>query len=267
MLELADKWWHKNEELQKCRTDIAQLPRKIAEWRTQFKRGGRYSYLYKQYIAQAERDLESAKAQLEVLEPHLREIEQEYRQAGYNDIDYSTWTRGETIASGRGIEQVGNAVQSAGLPAGLQPTGIEFDIALGALSVRQLGKAALKKGATKSTAKTPLDTRVKEVHGTIDRIAQSQRTTAVLETADGTRIVASGGRDLTPAQRALLGPGEIAAKSPGSHAELTALEHAVRSGLHPAQINASLPFCPECIKAIESAGGKITSPTTAEFPR
>jgi hypothetical protein len=154
-----------------------------------------------------------------------------------------------------------------GSPAGLKPTGIEFDVALGAATVRHLGKAALRKALTKSPTRSPLNTRVGEVHGALDRIAQSQRTTTVLETTDGTRIVASGGRDLTPAQKALLGPGEIAAKSPRAHAELTALEHAAQAGLRPAQIKASRPFCPECIEAIEAAGGKITSPTTAEFPR
>jgi hypothetical protein len=38
----------------------------------------------------------------------------------------------------------------AGSPAGLQATGVEFDLALGAGAVRQLGKAALRKTLIKS---------------------------------------------------------------------------------------------------------------------
>jgi hypothetical protein len=113
----------------------------------------------------------------------------------------------------------------------------------------------------------PLGTRVGEIHGALHPIARSQRTTAILETTNGTRIVASGGRDLTPAQKTLLEPGDVAAKLPRAHAELTALAHAAQNGLLPARITASRPFCQECIRAIEAAGGKITSPTTAIFPR
>jgi hypothetical protein len=63
-----------------------------------------------------------------------------------------------------------------------------------------------------------LATRAGEVHGALHPVAQRMRTTAVLETSGG-RVVAGGGPDLTPAQRALLGPGESAARLPGAHAE------------------------------------------------
>src|SRR5262249_43619932 len=67
--------------------------------------------------------------------------------------------------------------------------------------------------------------RATQIHGALDAIAQEMRTTAVLETSAG-RIVASGGPDLNPAQRALLQAGETFAKWPGAHAEVTALGEA-----------------------------------------
>jgi hypothetical protein len=81
------------------------------------------------------------------------------------------------------------------------------------------------------------------------------------------RIVRSGGRDLSPAQRALMAPGEVAAKLPGAHAEVTALEHAARNGLTPAELAVSRAICPTCRAAIGQSGGQLTSPTTAIWPR
>ncbi len=267
MLELADQWWKTNSQLLQSRHDLERLPKRIANLRAQVQRGGRYAYLYKKHLARAERELQAAKAQIPQLEAQLHEFERQYRESGYDEIEYTTWTPAETLAGGRGIERVGHAVNTRGFPAGLKPTGIEVDVALGAASVGRLTKAALKTAVTRSPGRVPLRTRVSEVHTKLDPIAQSQRTTAVLETADGSRIMASGGRDLTPAQRALLGPGEIAATSPRAHAEMTALEHAAQSGFRPAEMVASRPFCPKSVEAIEAAGGRITSPTTAEFPR
>ncbi|MCG3128343.1 MAG: hypothetical protein CHACPFDD_03227 [Phycisphaerae bacterium] len=109
--------------------------------------------------------------------------------------------------------------------------------------------------------------RVREIHGALDPIAQTKRTTVILESADGTRIVAGGSRDLTPAQRALLRPGEVAARLPRRHAQVTALTHASQSNLLPKVLTASRPFCPECVQAIEAAGGVVINPTTAMFPR
>jgi hypothetical protein len=59
-----------------------------------------------------------------------------------------------------------------------------------------------------------LATRAQEVHDILadDPIAHRKRTTVVLRT-DGGKIVAGGGRDLNPAQRDALGPGEIPAKA------------------------------------------------------
>ncbi len=107
--------------------------------------------------------------------------------------------------------------------------------------------------------------RAAEIHGALDPIAQEMRTTAVLETSAG-RIVASGARDLTPAQRALLGPGEVAAKLPGAHAEVTALDEAAKLGVAPESLAVTRPICPECAAFIEDTGGVLTGPTTAEWP-
>jgi hypothetical protein len=83
----------------------------------------------------------------------LRALEQQYRDSGFDKLVYSTWTPGETLISGRGIEQVGRAHDMGGSPAGLTPTGIEFDIALAAPAVLQLGKAALKRALTRAASK------------------------------------------------------------------------------------------------------------------
>jgi hypothetical protein len=268
MLELAGAWWEMKGLLQHYKDQIASLPARIKNERAQLGSGGRYAYIHTQNLAKNERELETAQAMVPELEKQLRELEQKYHDAGYDDEPYGVWRADETWVGGVGIANVGRAVHSrGGSMIGPQSTGIEFDIALGAGSLRQLGKFALKKVLSKTPAQAAVKTRVSQVHSALDRIAQSQRTTAVLETSDGTRIVASGGRDLTPSQRALLGRGEVAARFPNTHAELTALEHALQSGLRPARITVSRPFCDDCIKAIEAAGGKITSPTTAEFPR
>ena len=100
--------------------------------------------------------------------------------------------------------------------------------------------------------------------GSVDA-AQAQRTTAVLRTSGG-NIVAGGARDLSPIQKALLGPGEIAAKLPGAHAEVTALTHAQQSGLTPQAMAVTRTICPQCATAIEVSGGKLTSPTTVIWP-
>ncbi len=138
-------------------------------------------------------------------------------------------------------------------------------IAAGALS----GAArALGFGAEAGTmAAKGIGARVEAVHGALDPIAAGRRTTAALDTVEGTRVIAAGGRDLSPAQRALMAPGEVAAKLPGAHAEVTALQHAAQNGLTPAQMAVSRTICPTCRAAIEQSGGQLTSPTTAIWPK
>jgi hypothetical protein len=98
-----------------------------------------------------------------------------------------------------------------------------------------------------SRAGEALAERAGEIHSALHPIAQEMRTTAVLET-NGGRIVAGGGPDLTPAQRALLGAGETLARLPGAHAEVTALTHAAETGLTPGDRGNQehLPDLPEC---------------------
>jgi len=108
--------------------------------------------------------------------------------------------------------------------------------------------------------------RAKEIHNVLDAIARRMRTTAVLET-DAGRIVAGGSRDLSPLQRAALGRGEIAAKAPRTHAEATALKKAASIGATPSELAVTRTICPKCAALVESFGGKLTSRTTAVFPR
>jgi hypothetical protein len=107
-----------------------------------------------------------------------------------------------------------------------------------------------------------LGRRAQQIHSALDPIAQTRRTTAVLQT-DAGRIVAGGGRDLTRAQQALLGPGEIPARLPGAHAEVTALQKANQLGASPVAMATTREICPICAAVIEASGGTLTSPTTA----
>jgi RHS repeat-associated protein len=113
-----------------------------------------------------------------------------------------------------------------------------------------------------------LNLRVSEVHGELDPIAQSMRTTAGLDTVEGQRIFGAGAkRDLSPAQRDSLQAGEFSTKCPGAHAEITTLRSAAANGLTPWKINASRPFCPNCAATIQESGGVLTSPSTAYWPK
>lgn len=93
---------------------------------------------------------------------------------------------------------------------------------------------------------------------TLDPIAQNSRTTAVMSTREGPNVIASGGRDLGPAQRALTGPEDVLGKLPGAHAEVTAIDAAAKAGLTPVEIVVSRPICPACQTAITESGGQIS---------
>lgn len=108
-----------------------------------------------------------------------------------------------------------------------------------------------------------LESRANALHGALDPIAQNSRTTAALGTREGQTILSSGGRDLSPAQRALAQEGEVIARSPGAHAEVTAVNGARSAGLTPQGIGVSRPICPACQAFLEESGATITSPTTA----
>jgi RHS repeat-associated protein len=104
--------------------------------------------------------------------------------------------------------------------------------------------------------------RASQIHAELDTIAQSHRTTAVLQTDRGA-IAATGGRDMATAQRGTLRPGESVARAPGAHAEATVLREAQASGASPRALGTSRPMCPNCQAVVRASGGKITGPTTA----
>ena len=108
--------------------------------------------------------------------------------------------------------------------------------------------------------------RAREVHEVLDPVARTRRTTVALETSRG-RILASGGRDLSSAQRGALQSGETAARAPGGHAEATVLREAAASGARPNMLVSTRPICPDCAAAIRAGGGRLTSPTTAVWQR
>jgi lipoprotein-anchoring transpeptidase ErfK/SrfK len=112
-----------------------------------------------------------------------------------------------------------------------------------------------------------LGQRARQIHDLLDPIAQDMRTTAALSTEEGTTVIGGGKVDLTPAQRAALGPGEMAAKLPGQDAEITVLQGAAENGLTPQALGVTRPICSECQAAIEQSGGTLTSSTTAAWPR
>ncbi len=141
----------------------------------------------------------------------------------------------------------------------------------GELDFPEVSKDAPKSGATLGPLEAEarvaaLATRAREIHSTLDEVAQGMRTTAVLETHAG-RIVASGGRDLDPVQRAMLNQGEFDAMLPRTHAEITALEYASKNGMRPQALAVTRKICPDCVTAIERSGGILTSPTTAIWPK
>lgn len=127
--------------------------------------------------------------------------------------------------------------------------------------------ATLALGVPEAAAGATVADRVAAIHGVLDPIAANRRTTAVLETTGGTRIVASGGRDLSRAQRSALQPGEVGARSPGEHAERTAIRYLFDNSLTPSQLAVSRPICFSCREAIEASGGRLTSSTSATWPR
>ncbi|XXY95763.1 RHS repeat-associated core domain-containing protein [Sorangium sp. So ce296] len=140
---------------------------------------------------------------------------------------------------------------------------------LAAATVFGMGKglgALAEESAAGGVTATPLAARAQQIHSALHPVAQRMRTTAALDTT-GDRIIAGGGPDLTPAQRALLVPGEIGASLPNAHAEATALSHAQKAGLSPQMLAVTRSICPQCASLIESSGGALTSPTTATWPR
>lgn len=141
--------------------------------------------------------------------------------------------------------------------------GVE-ELTSAASGIPTVGAGAKASKATREVAApTDLAKRVDEIHSVLDTKAARHRTTGVLETTDGTRIVAGGVRDLSPAQRAALADGEVAAKQSGAHAEITALDKAAELGLSPSALATSWDICPDCANAIRNLGGVIIDARTA----
>ncbi len=119
--------------------------------------------------------------------------------------------------------------------------------------------AAIERGLTSSVGSeaTRLTDTATRYHSALDPIAQNMRTTGAMSTREGTDLIASGKRDLTPAQRALVQPGEQLAKNPSLHAETTLIKAAKAAGLTPQQIAVTRLICPDCTTAIVESGGTI----------
>lgn len=166
-------------------------------------------------------------------------------------VDWGKMVANDIVELGKGLAR-GDIEWALG---GMPPT-----LGGGVVSEGLAGARAVAAARTEVSASS----RAAQLHSVLDPIAQGRRTTAVLDTTKG-RIVAGGGRDLTPAQRAALRPGETAARAPGAHAEATALRQAAASGATPRSLAASRPICPSCAAEIRNNGGRLTSPTTATF--
>ena len=119
------------------------------------------------------------------------------------------------------------------------------------------GTSTTPSGAVVATEAERLAGRVDDFHGALDPIAQNSRTTSVMSTREGVDIISSGGRDLSPAQRALAQDGDVLGRMPGAHAEVTSLDAATKAGLSPSQIAVSRPICAGCQIAIQNSGGQI----------
>jgi hypothetical protein len=153
MLDLAHAWWQTHRLLQRARRDIDSLPKQIAHERSQFGSGGRYASLHPQHVAELQRDLEAAKNAAPELEKQLHELEQQYHDSGYDEVEYNTWTRDETQVGGHGIADVGRAVGLSAEPDSLERTGDETDLFNLATGVFQLGKVAIKTALGRAAAR------------------------------------------------------------------------------------------------------------------
>jgi RHS repeat-associated protein len=107
-----------------------------------------------------------------------------------------------------------------------------------------------------------LEQRAKEIHSALPEATQRRTTTAVAEVTnpDGTKqiLVASSEKNLRPAQRAALRPGEVAVSGKG-HAEQTIIDAAKKSGQTVDAVAASRPICSSCATRIWSVGARWAS--------
>ncbi len=185
MLDLAHAWWQTKKALHQSRRDIENLPGRVASERAQVGSGGRYAYIHTQNLAKAEQDLETAKSLVPRLEKQLGDLHQQYRDSGYDDVDYTRMSPGEHWVGGKGIENVGQAVAKGGSPAGPRPTGDEFEVVSAALAgpaVLGLGKAVLGRALAKQVTSVPK----------LVTFVPGGKTTGVFRTASGDIPLISG---------------------------------------------------------------------------
>lgn len=161
-------------------------------------------------------------------------------------------------ASTRPVTDAGNVV-AASTVTGDHVVAPSADVPAGQRRARAPDYDQTAVGSSVAAEDAGLVARANEVHGALDPIAQNSRTTAVLGTQEGPNVIASGGRDLSPIQRALAGPNDVLGRLPGAHAEVTALDAASNAGLTPSQMAVSRAICPACQAAIEQSGGQVGS--------
>lgn len=171
--------------------------------------------------------------------------------------------REQTVAE-RVIQGVTGTVQLISTGFGILGIGTAIGTKAGLITPKIPGPAALNPGVIEAELAEPaiLAERAAQYHSVLDPIAQKQRTTAALGT-DGGTIIGGGVRDLSPAQRALQKEGEILAKLPGEHAEITVLQEAAKRGLRPSALESTRDFCSGCMQALIDAGATITGSRSA----
>jgi hypothetical protein len=148
--------------------------------------------------------------------------------------------------------QPSNDTQAAGMVAGTA-VGIAISAGADAPAASTSGPAAAE----------TLAGRAQEIHGALDPIAQSMRTTAVADVtnANGTSstLVSSSNNTLAPAQRAVLQSGETAVSGSG-HAEATILNAAQKNGQTVNTMGVSRTPCASCAQKLKDAGVDVAGP-------
>ena len=151
----------------------------------------------------------------------------------------------------------GRSLSVSGLAAASSRSATAYNLAVADIHTYHVGQTDVLVHNRCDAEGERLGGRVDQIHGALDRHAQSRRTTAVLSTRQGRDVIASGGRDLNPAQRALARIGDLLARRPGAHAEVTALAGARGAGLSPWRMIVSRRICSSCQTAITRSGGRI----------
>jgi hypothetical protein len=176
--------------------------------------------------------------------------------AAAHPIDTAVAVKNAVVATAQGV--------ASGDPKAIgQVTGtvVSALVTAGAAKVASAAVEGAEVGSAASDA--ALASRAAEIHGALDPIAQSMRTTAVASVTDAkgasSVLVGSSNTTLAPAQRAVLGAGETAVRGAG-HAEVTVVNAAKAQGMSVDAVAASRPICPTCQQVIKDAGGRAVNP-------